>query len=128
MRLLLDTHSFLWFINGDQRLSLRARSLIADADNQVLLSVACVWEIAIKVSLGKLSLEKPFEQLIPTQITLNDIDLAPITLQDLNIVARLPLYHRDPFDRLIIAQAMTRGIPLLSRDSMFDQYPIQRLW
>lgn len=128
MHLLLDTHSFLWFINGDQKLSLRARSLIADGNNQALLSVASAWEIAIKASLGKLSLEESFEQLIPAQIALNEIDVTPITLEDLGVVAGLPFYHRDPFDRLIVAQAMARGIPLLSRDAILDQFPIQRLW
>lgn len=128
MRVLLDTHSFLWFINGDQKLSLRARALIADAGNQALLSVASVWEIAIKASLGKLSLAKPFAELIPAQIALNEIDLLPISLEDLAVVAGLPFHHRDPFDRLIVAQAMTRGVPLLSRDSLLEQYAIQRLW
>lgn len=93
-----------------------------------MLSVGSLWEIAIKVSLGKLILSKPFDQLMPEQIALNDIEILQISLDDLGVVAELPFHHRDPFDRLIVSQAMTRSIPLLSSDATLDQYPIQRLW
>lgn len=128
MRILLDTHSFLWFISGDKRISTKAQDLIADLGNQAMLSVGSLWEIAIKVSLGKLILSKPFDQLMPEQIALNDIEILQISLDDLGVVAELPFHHRDPFDRLIVSQAMTRSIPLLSSDATLDQYPIQRLW
>lgn len=128
MRILLDTHSFLWFISGDKRISAEARDLIADLGNQALLSVGSLWEIAIKVSLGKLILLKPFDQLIPEQIALNDIEIPQVSLDDLGVVAELPYHHRDPFDRRIVSQAMTRSIPLLSNDATLDQYPLQRVW
>ncbi len=128
MRLLLDTHSFLWFIAGDEQLSAVAREIIADMDNEVLLSVASLWEIAIKVSLGKLTLGKPFEELIPEQLVLNNIDVLPIGLDDLSLVATLPLHHRDPFDRLIIAQAITGELPIVGKDSAFTQYPVDLIW
>jgi PIN domain nuclease of toxin-antitoxin system len=128
VRLLLDTHSFLWFVGGDSSLSVAARLLIEDADNSVLLSAASVWEIAIKVSLGKLHLEQPFDVLIPQQLLVNHIELLGITLQHTAIVARLPFHHRDPFDRLLIAQAIVEQIPVITRDPAFDAYPVQRLW
>ena len=128
MRLLLDTHSFLWFVGGDSSLSVAARLLIEDADNSVLLSAASVWEIAIKVSLGKLHLEQPFDVLIPQQLLMNHIELLGITLQHAAVVAKLPFYHRDPFDRLLIAQAIVEQIPVITRDPAFDAYPVQRLW
>ena len=128
MRLLLDTHSFLWFVGGDSSLSVAARLLIEDVDNSVLLSAASVWEIAIKVSLGKLHLEQPFDVLIPQQLLANHIELLGITLQHAAIVARLPFHHRDPFDRLLIAQAIVEQIPVITRDPAFDAYPVQRLW
>jgi PIN domain nuclease of toxin-antitoxin system len=128
VRLLLDTHSFLWFVGGDSSLSVAARLLIEDADNSVFLSAASVWEIAIKVSLGKLHLEQPFDVLIPQQLLVNHIELLGITLQHTAIVARLPFHHRDPFDRLLIAQAIVEQIPVITRDPAFDAYPVQRLW
>lgn len=128
MRLLLDTHSFLWFINGDKRLSTTAQEIISDIDNGVLLSVASVWEIAIKVSLGKLLFEEPFENLIPEQLAENSIDLLPIHLDDLSLVAQLPFHHRDPFDRLIIAQSITNKIPIVGKDPAFNSYAITRIW
>lgn len=128
MRILLDTHSFLWFITGDTRISTEARDLITDLDNQALLSVASLWEIAIKASLGKLTLSKPFDQLFPEQLALNNIEVLQISLNDLGVIAELPFHHRDLFDRMIVSQAMTRSIPLVSGDTVLDQYPIRRLW
>lgn len=127
MRFLLDTHTFLWFINGDKKLPKTTRILIADMENEVLLSVASLWEIAIKTSIGKLTLRKPFNELIPEQLALNDIDLLPITLNDLSLVSTLPFHHRDPFDRMLIAQAITNKIPLVSHDANFTSYPVELL-
>ena len=87
-----------------------------------------LWEIAIKVSLGKLALLKPYELIIPQQIEENDIELLPIAHNHLNKIIDLPFHHRDPFDRLIIAQAMTEGIPIISPDAAFSQYPIKLIW
>lgn len=128
MRLLLDTHSFLWFIGGDTSLSARARSLIEDDRNEVFLSVASLWEIAIKVSLGKLRLEQSFDLLIPQQLSSNHIELCAITVQNASVVASLPFHHRDPFDRLLIAQALVEQLPVISHDSAFDAYAVQRIW
>lgn len=128
MKFLLDTHSFLWYINGHPNLSLAARDIIEDASSQPFLSVASLWEIAIKISLGKLSLAQPFEVIILEQMNLNGIQLLSIELPHLAIVAKLPFHHRDPFDRLIIAQAIVEGIPIVGADHTFDSYSINRLW
>ncbi len=128
MRLLLDTHSFLWFIGGNASLSPTARTLIEDVDNQPLLSMASLWEMAIKLSIGKLSLGRPFETLIPEQMRLNGVELLQIEMAHVVVVARLPFHHRDPFDRLLIAQAMVEQIPIVSGDPTFDLYHIRRLW
>lgn len=128
MNLLLDTHSFLWFIGGNTNLSPTARSLIEDTSNQPFLSLASLWEIAIKSSLGKLTLAQPFEVLMPRQMELNGIKPLNIELDDLALVAKLPLHHRDPFDRLLVAQAIERQIPVISADMAFEFYGVQRLW
>lgn len=128
MKLLLDTHSFLWFIGGDSKLSVHARMLIENTSNQSVLSVASLWEMAIKVSIGKLSLGQPFETIIPHQISVNGIELLKISFPHTAVVATLPFHHRDPFDRLLIAQAMVEKIPIVSCDIAFDTYAITRLW
>jgi len=128
VRLLLDTHSFLWFIGGGANLSPKARALIEDANNQPFLSMASLWEMAIKLSIGKLSLGQPFETLIPEQMKLNGIELLQIEMPHIVAVASLPFHHRDPFDRLLIAQATVEQMPIVSGDPAFDSYTIQRLW
>lgn len=128
MRLLLDTHSFLWFIGGDEQMPELVRQLIANSENEVWLSIASLWEIAIKVSIGKLTLRQPFAELIPKQLILNDIEVLSIGFDDLSLVANLPFHHRDPFDRLIIAQAITKGLPVVGKDSQFSNYSIELIW
>ena len=128
MRLLLDTHAFLWFIMGDPSLSASARALIEDVANERFLSVAGLWEMAIKVSLGKLTLSAPFDVLIPQQLTLNGIGLLGMRVDHATVVSTLPFHHRDPFDRLIIAQAVVEGMPILNIDTAFDMYAVKRLW
>ena len=128
MKLLLDTHSFLWFVSGDPKLSVQARSLIGASENEIFLSTASLWEIAIKSSLGKLNLAKPFEVLIPQQLNLNQIELLNITIAHTAFLTTLPFHHRDPFDRLLIAQSHVEDLPMISRDSAFDSYSIKRLW
>ncbi len=128
MHLLLDTHTFLWYIAGDEQTSPKARELITDVENDVLLSVASLWEIAIKASIGKLTLSKPFEALMPEQIELNSIEVVPISLDELTTVSQLPFHHRDPFDRLLIAQALERSIPVVGVDSRFEDYGVELLW
>jgi len=127
-RMLLDTHSFLWFVTEDAKLSAVAERLIADATNEPILSAACVWEIAIKVSIGRLPIPAPIESFIPEQLRINRISLLPIELKHLFEITRMPLHHRDPFDRMLIAQAIVEGLPVVGADPAFDKYPIQRLW
>jgi PIN domain nuclease of toxin-antitoxin system len=128
MKLLLDTHTFLWFIMGSSRLIKKACELIEDVNNERLLSIASLWEMAIKISLGKLTLVEPFEVLIPRQLKLNRIELLNIKIEHIATVAVLPFYHRDPFDRLLIAQFMVGRLPLLSADESMDNYPMKRIW
>jgi PIN domain nuclease of toxin-antitoxin system len=128
MKLLLDTHAFLWFIIGSSNLSDAARALIEDAANERFLSVASLWEMAIKLSIGKLSFSSPFDVLIPQQLSLNGIDLLNIEVAHAAIVATLPFHHRDPFDRLLIAQAIVEKMPVVSIDAALDTYGITRLW
>jgi PIN domain nuclease of toxin-antitoxin system len=102
--------------------------LIEDTFNQPFLSVASLWEMAIKVSLGKLELGQPFESLIPHQLKLNGIDLIEIKIQHTAVVSKLPFHHRDPFDRLLVAQATVEQMPIVSTDTTFDAYTIKRMW
>jgi PIN domain nuclease of toxin-antitoxin system len=128
MRFLLDTHTFIWFVTDSQQLSTTAKALIEDEYNEKWLSVASVWEMAIKCSIGKLTFNLPLQTFVEQQIQQNSIDLLSIQMPHLAIVAALPLYHRDPFDRLLIAQAITEGIPIISADVAFDAYSIGRSW
>ncbi len=128
MKLLLDTHAFLWFIMGSSNLSGNARTLIEDPANERLLSVASLWEVAIKVSLGKLTLSAPFEHLIPAQLTLNGIELLNIKVDHLSRLTSLPFHHRDPFDRLIAAQALVENIRVVGVDAALDTYGVTRHW
>jgi PIN domain nuclease of toxin-antitoxin system len=128
VRLLLDTHTLLWFIGGDAALSPYARQLIEDRTNERLLSIASLWEMAIKVSLGRLTVPLPFTALVAEHVYGNAIALFGILPSHLDVLLTLPFYHKDPFDRLIIAQGQAENIPILSRDSVFDDYAIRRLW
>lgn len=128
MKLLLDTHAFLWFIMGSANLSVNARALIEDPANERLLSAASLWEIAIKASIGKLTLSAPFADLIPEQLTLTGIDVVHIKVDQLSLLTTLPFHHRDPFDRLIIAQSLIENIPVVSIDAAFDTYGVKRYW
>ena len=127
MRLLLDTHAFLWFIDDSSRLSVQAKDLL-ESDTDLLLSTASLWEIAIKTSLGKLTLAQPYDLFIPEQMRLNDIEELAISLTHLAVVSTLPFHHRDPFDRLLVAQAMVESLPVVSTDTTLDAYSITRLW
>ncbi len=128
MKYLLDTHTLIWFLTGDKKLSDKARGLIDNPDNRKFLSIASLWEIAIKVSLGKLTLNKPFERLFPEQLHFNRIEILDITVDNLIKLTTLPFHHRDPFDRLIIAQALVEGLPVIGADVIFDAYGINREW
>jgi PIN domain nuclease of toxin-antitoxin system len=106
----------------------KARALIEDLNNEKLISKASLWEMAIKVSIGKLILADRFDELIPKQIVLNGFDLLNIEMRHVCVVANLPFHHRDPFDRLLIAQSMAEQFPIVSNDSKFDDYQVHRLW
>jgi PIN domain nuclease of toxin-antitoxin system len=127
VKLLIDTHIFLWFINDSPNLSQNAIDLL-ESDTDILLSIASLWEIAIKVNLQKLTLPDRYEKFIPEQIAKNTIQVMPVAIAHLNIVAKLPLHHRDPFDRLLISQAISENIPVIGADLKFDDYGINRLW
>ena len=128
MRYLLDTNALLWFLADDKKLSHRARQLIESSSHESFCSIASLWEIAIKTGLGKLDLDKPFEQMFPEQLRLNRIEVLDITVDSLIKLTTLPLHHRDPFDRLIIAQGLAEGLPIISVDTTFDAYGIDRKW
>lgn len=128
MRALLDTNAFLWFISGSDKISSKAHDYIADFNNELVISSASLWEIAIKTSLGKLELLRPFEQLIPDQLDKNAIDILPIELNHISAIINLEFHHRDPFDRMIIAQSITENLPVITRDSMFSKYPVELIW
>ncbi|SRR5258706_12370127 len=125
---LLDTHTFLWFINDDSALSTTAKTLIEDPQGVIYLSIASLWEIAIKVSLGKLEVPSPFTDFMMAQLHENNITLAAIKVQSIGLVATLPFHHRDPFDRLIIAQSLSEKMPVIGKDQVFDAYGVKRHW
>jgi PIN domain nuclease of toxin-antitoxin system len=128
MRLLLDTHTLLWFYQNDPKLSPRALAMILDPANDKFISPASYWEIAIKLSVGKYALSVPYEDFIRGAIDLNGFLYLPIEPRHTAALIALPYHHRDPFDRLLIAQAIIEGIPIVSADGAFDPYPITRLW
>ncbi len=128
MRLLLDTHAFLWFILDEPQLSAKADALISDPNNDMLVSPASYWEIAIKISLGKYSLPEPYELFMEREIAANDFHILHIEPKHTAIVSTMPFHHRDPFDRLIVAQATVEQIAVVRSDAALDAYGITRHW
>lgn len=128
MNLLLDTHVFIWATANPDRLSERVINLLHDTNNQWLLSMVSVWEMQIKTQLGKLDLKLPLPELIETQKRVNNLEVLPIKLEHIFSLRELPNYHRDPFDRLIIAQGMLEQLAIVSIDSIFDRYTVNRIW
>ncbi|MBD1995513.1 type II toxin-antitoxin system VapC family toxin [Leptolyngbya sp. FACHB-541] len=128
MKLLLDTHAFLWFIEGNSTLSELARNLIEEQANQRFLSVASLWEIAIKSSIGKLELKMTLTELVEREVYGNAIELLEIQPEHLDELTKLPFHHRDPFDRLILAQSLTENIPVVTKDDEFKSYSTTLLW
>jgi len=127
MKILLDTHTFLWFLSGAFELSKQARMLIENPEHEKYISIVSFWEIAIKSSLGKLTLDVPFSEL-KTEAIKNWFQILPITFEDTLRLCTLPFHHRDPFDRIIISQAKENNLTLVSRDSNFSQYDVNLLW
>lgn len=127
MNFLLDTHTLLWYLQNSENLSDRTTEILEDANHNLSLSIASLWEISIKLGLGKLRLQKSFSELEDVLQDLK-IGILPITFADTERYLSLPLHHRDPFDRMLIAQAMNHRLVLISRDSAFDAYSIHRVW
>jgi len=127
MKFLLDTHTFIWFVTDNPKLSQKSIALIEDLNNEIFVSIATFWEIAIKMSIGKLELKMKFSKLIE-ELKENEMTLLEIEFPHLVQLISLPFYHRDPFDRLLIAQSMVEKMALVSYDSTLENYPIQRLW
>lgn len=128
MKFLLDTHSLIWFFSGHPNLSNTAHTLMEDVNHQKLISIASVWEMAIKQSKGKLTITLPLEEYITQKIQLEDFEILPIQLKHLAMISTLPFNHNDPFDRLLITQSIVEKIPILSRDVAFDAYGVNRIW
>ncbi len=128
MKALLDTHALIWYLLDDARLGKVPLTFIKSGENELLVSVASCWELAIKCSLGKITLGQPFEKFIWPQLRANGFELFQISEEHLNRVGTLPPHHRDPFDRLLIGQALVEQIPIVSADSALDAYGVERIW
>ena len=128
MKLLLDTHAFLWWIGDDARLSPAAREAIADPGNDVTFSVASAWELAIKAALGRFDSDGELGAFLGEHLRRNAFRLLPVSLEHAVSVATLPQSHRDPFDRMLVAQAAVEGMTLVSRDPQLRKYEIPLLW
>jgi PIN domain nuclease of toxin-antitoxin system len=126
MRVLLDTHAFLWFLDKDPRLPTEVADVIDDDANEKMLSIASIWEMAIKHNLGKLKLSRTLDRFLA--IELEGFEVLPITMAHALRVASLPLHHRDPFDRMLVAQSLVDSISIVSKDAMFDAYGVGRFW
>ena len=128
MKLLLDTHTFIWWDGEPRCLSRRAAAAIASPANQVLLSIASLWEMQIKIALHRLKLRKPLERIVEAQCSENALEILSIELPHLWRYNHLPALHGDPFDRMLVAQAQAEGAKLVTRDKVFSGYPVEVLW
>ena len=128
MKILLDTCTFLWIITDDSELSPQAKTLFIDPSNEVYLSVASTWEIAIKYKRGKLSLPKSPEKYIPTKRKQHNIDSLPLAEEATLYLTKLPNLHKDPFDRILICQSIVSGLIILTPDELISQYPLRSIW
>lgn len=127
MRYLLDTHVFVWLATDDSQLTPVARAILGDSGQDCFLSAASIWEMAIKSSLGKLSLATSLERIVRGGVE-RGLRLLDVTCDHAYLVERLPFHHRDPFDRILVAQAMQEGMGLISRDQRLDAYTVARIW
>ena len=128
MNLLLDTHPQLWLVENDPQLSQIALDLLVDPGNELLLSPATYWELAIKISIGKYQLADPLADYIAEAVQLYGLIILPIGAKHAEAIVNLPHHHKDPFDRMLIAQSIVENVALVSCDEAFDAYPIQRRW
>jgi len=125
---LLDTHTLLWIVKDDPQLSLLARDMYLNPENNIFVSLASIWELTLKSSIGKLLLTKPLDEFVEEHVKGNDIQLLNIEFPHIVRLEKLPFYHRDPFDRMIIAQLIENNLTILSADKMFDRYGVKRVW
>ncbi len=128
MKYFLDSHAFLWHVLADSRLSNKATQLIRNERNVFLLSTACIWEMGIKSALGKLKINKPFDEFLFFHLQNRQLQVFDIALPHIIEAVSLPLHHRDPFDRLLAAQCKMENLPVISNDTMLDKYGIERVW
>lgn len=129
MNYLLDTAAYLWFVTGNTKLSDNARECLEDSSSEVYLSLASIWELAIKSSLDRgLDLPRPFHQFVDEELKADRFQVLNISVAHLKLVASLPHIHRDPFDRLLIAQSLVEALPIITSDRAFDSYDVQRVW
>jgi PIN domain nuclease of toxin-antitoxin system len=127
MKLLLDTHALIWFLDGNEKITGTAISYIENSDNSSFVSIATIWEIAIKISLNKLQMKTPFKKL-SDYIAENGFQMLHIQFEHAMQVSTLDFHHRDPFDRILISQGIIEKMSIISRDQNFDAYPVQRIW
>jgi PIN domain nuclease of toxin-antitoxin system len=128
MKYLLDTHALLWLTTNQPQLSQKVKDIYLNVENEILLSAASLWELAIKSSLGKIHFEKGLEAFIDVHVKGNNIEILKIEIPHVIRIEKLPFHHRDPFDRLIIAQAIENNLRIISSDKTFDKYKIKRIW
>ncbi|MFM8308942.1 MAG: type II toxin-antitoxin system VapC family toxin [Microcystis aeruginosa] len=128
MNILLDSHTLIWFSQNSPQLSSSAIKILEDRNNLLFLSLVSVWKIQIKVQLGKLNLDISLAEIVKDQTKINDVQILPLKLSHIWTLDTLPYYHKDPFDRLLISQAITENLIILGVDSVFDSYPVQKIW
>jgi PIN domain nuclease of toxin-antitoxin system len=128
MRILIDTHVFIWWTSDVNRLSPRVHDLLLDPNTETILSIVSIWEMQIKSSLGKLQFKTVLSELVDDEIDHNRIELLPLSLSHIYALNNLPHHHRDPFDRILIAQSMDADLQIVSIDEKFDAYGVRRLW
>lgn len=126
--LLLDTQAFLFALNSPELIPLKTRKLFSNEAYELYLSIASIWEMSIKSSLGKLKLKTPLKEIIQTSIKESGLKILPIQTEHTYAVEELPFHHKDPFDRIIIAQSAVERMPIVSSDAVFDQYDVKRIW
>ena len=127
MRYIIDTQAFIQYAIGDKQLSKTALSII-ESDTVRYISIASIWEMAIKNNIGKLTFQVPFDDLISNQLAINGYEILPLELAHIFLIPNLPLNHKDPFDRILIAQAISENIPIVSIDPFFNSYPVTVIW
>jgi len=128
MNLLFDTHTFIWWADEPEKLSAPALKALADENNRLLLSVVSVWEMQIKAQLGKVKLSLPLSDLIESQQQVNELEILPVSIEHVLALDSLPLHHKDPFDRLLLAQSIVESATIVSMDQKLSAYSVNLLW